>query len=401
MQANASTSFLSPLRSALNRPLLALAVTLAGCSSVPITSKPPSAVVAKSVPSTVNPNPNSSSSRQPSLPPAGSGRGGYYQDDGPGDNAPPNLLAVPDAEPKIEPVFPSTTRPYVVFGKTYTPLATNEPLKQRGVGSWYGKKFHGQKTASGERYDMYKMTAAHPTMPLPSYARVTNLSNGNQVIVRVNDRGPFHSSRIIDLSYTAAMKLGYVGKGSSELEVERLMPDEIARLEKSRLGERAVALAESPRNNRVPSGTSPTIEQRPSSEVATRVDTILPMPGTATTRLTDQAATLPDPLSSFDNPIAPALQTTPAAIAPEMAASMTAPGAYYLQLGAFSQALNAEAVREQLARGTAQSLPPLEIAQAGTVFKVFSGPFQSRGDAAIAAQKLGDTGGLKPFIVQR
>ena len=401
MQADTSTSYFSSLRSALNNTLLALSVTIAGCSSVPMSSKPASTTTAKSVPAPVNPDAAISASRQPSLPAAKSGRGGYYQDDGPGDNAPANLLAVPDAEPKIEPVFPSTTRPYVVFGKTYTPLAANEPLKQRGIGSWYGKKFHGQKTASGERYDMYKMTAAHPTMPLPSYARVTNLSNGNQVIVRVNDRGPFHSSRIIDLSFTAAMKLGYVGKGSSELEVERLMPAEIARLEKSRLGERAVALAELPRNSRAPIGTLTTVAQRPSSGVVSQVDTVVPIPLSTSAPLIDQVATLPDPMSSFDSVTASAVRATPAAIAPEMTANMSGPGAYYLQLGAFSQALNAETARDQLARDTTQSLPPLEIAQAGTVFKVFSGPFQSRSDAAIAAQRLGDTGGLKAFVVQR
>ena len=401
MQADASTLYFSPHRSALSGTLIALLVTIAGCSSVPITSKPPSPATAKSVPATVNPDAAMPASRQPSLPAAGSGRGGYYRDDGPGDNAPANLLAVPDAEPKIEPISPSTNRPYVVFGKSYTPLAANEPLKQRGIGSWYGKKFHGQKTASGERYDMYKMTAAHPTMPLPSYARVTNLSNGNQVIVRVNDRGPFHSSRIIDLSFTAAMKLGYISKGSSELEVERLMPDEIARLEKSRLGERAIALAELPRNSRTSIGASPTIAQRPSSEVAPQIDSIVPMARTSSTRLTDQIATLPDPISSFESATAPAVLANPVTVAPEIVASMTATGAYYLQLGAFSQALNAEAARDQLARDTAQPLPPLEIAQAGSVFKVFSGPFQNRSDAAIAAQKLGDTGGLKAFIVQR
>ncbi|MFD2270429.1 septal ring lytic transglycosylase RlpA family protein [Undibacterium arcticum] len=140
-------------------------------------------------------------SSHPALPAAGSGRGGYYQDDGPGDQPPPDLDQVPDAEPKLEAYSRSGNKPYVVFGKTYTPITDNRPFVQRGTGSWYGKKFHGQRTSSGERYDMYKMSAAHPTLPIPSYARVTNLSNGRQVIVRINDRGPFHSSRIIDLSY--------------------------------------------------------------------------------------------------------------------------------------------------------------------------------------------------------
>ena len=160
---------------------------------------------------------------RPATPPPRPGRGAYYQDDGPGENPPPNLEATPDAVPVDEPQLRSgANRAYVVFGKTYVPISGNGDFRQRGVGSWYGRKFHGQKTSSGEPYDMYAMTAAHPTLPLPSYVRVSNPANGRAVVVRVNDRGPFHSERIIDLSYTAALKLGYVNQGSALLEVERL-----------------------------------------------------------------------------------------------------------------------------------------------------------------------------------
>ncbi|WLI89694.1 septal ring lytic transglycosylase RlpA family protein [Massilia sp. R2A-15] len=158
----------------------------------------------------------------PALPAAGSGRGGYYLDDGPGDNPPPGLRDVPDAVVKAEVLSKYGNRPYVVFGKTYTPVTGDAPFTQRGVASWYGKKFHGQRTSSGELYDMYKMTAAHPTLPIPSYARITSLATGKSVVVRVNDRGPFHSSRVVDVSYTAALKLGLLGKGSHEVEIERL-----------------------------------------------------------------------------------------------------------------------------------------------------------------------------------
>src|SRR5262249_30746390 len=96
--------------------------------------------------------------------------------------------------------------------------------RARGVASWYGRAFHGKRTASGERYDMYAMTAAHTILPIPSYARVTNLANGRSIVVRINDRGPFHSGRIIDLSYAAAYKLGYVGAGSAKVEVEAILP---------------------------------------------------------------------------------------------------------------------------------------------------------------------------------
>ncbi|UUZ51690.1 septal ring lytic transglycosylase RlpA family protein [Massilia sp. B-10] len=153
----------------------------------------------------------------PQLPPAGSGRGGYYKDDGPGVAPPPKLDEIPDAEVKAEPYARYANRPYVVFGKTYTPMLDEQPFVQKGMSSWYGKKFHGQRTSSGEIYDMYKMTAAHPTLPIPSYARITNSDNGKQVVVRINDRGPFHSSRIVDVSYTAALKLGLLSKGSGHV----------------------------------------------------------------------------------------------------------------------------------------------------------------------------------------
>jgi len=148
--------------------------------------------------------------------------GGYLAGDGPGADAPSNLDSIPDAVPKAEPLHRYANRPYSALGKTYTPLQTTGTYKERGIASWYGKKFHGQRTSIGDTYDMYGMTAAHPTLPVPSYAKVTNLANGKSVIVRVNDRGPFLHDRIIDLSYAAAYKLGYAQNGSTEVEVESI-----------------------------------------------------------------------------------------------------------------------------------------------------------------------------------
>jgi len=149
--------------------------------------------------------------------------GGYYKDDGPGDNPPENIDAIPDAVPRDEPLHRFANNKYSVFGKDYVPLDVRTPYKEIGIASWYGRKFHGQKTSSGELYDMYGMTAAHPTLPIPSYVRVTNLRNGKSVVLRVNDRGPFHMDRVIDLSWVAAYKLDYLEQGSTQVEVESIL----------------------------------------------------------------------------------------------------------------------------------------------------------------------------------
>ncbi|WP_242006912.1 septal ring lytic transglycosylase RlpA family protein [Candidatus Nitrotoga sp. AM1P] len=163
----------------------------------------------------------------PTTPIAQSKRGGYLEGDSPGADVPANLDTIPNAVPRAEPLHRFANSQYTALGKTYTPLTTPGRFKERGIASWYGKKFHGKRTASGEIYDMYGMTAAHPTLPVPSYARVTNLSNKKSVVVRVNDRGPFLRERIIDLSYVAAYKLGIVDNGSAEVvvEVESLVAD--------------------------------------------------------------------------------------------------------------------------------------------------------------------------------
>ncbi|HEX7271752.1 MAG TPA: septal ring lytic transglycosylase RlpA family protein [Casimicrobiaceae bacterium] len=159
-----------------------------------------------------------------SAPPPSSRPGGYYKDDGPGENPPANLDAIAEPAPRVEPLNRFANRPYSVFGREYVPATSLRPYKERGIASWYGRKFHNQKTSTGETYDMYAMTAAHPTLPLPSYARVTNLANGKSVVVRVNDRGPFHAGRIVDLSYAAAWRIGIAQKGSGEVEVESIVP---------------------------------------------------------------------------------------------------------------------------------------------------------------------------------
>lgn len=141
------------------------------------------------------------------------------------DEIPDDVENTPDAVPVVEPRSAGGNSPtYEVLGKTYKVMENAIGFRQRGYASWYGKKFHGRRTANGERYDMFAMSAAHKTLPLPSYVRVTDLDNGKSVVVKVNDRGPFHSDRIIDLSYAAAAKLGLIGHGTSKVELEVLDP---------------------------------------------------------------------------------------------------------------------------------------------------------------------------------
>lgn len=322
-------------------PLLLAMLALAGCSSVPLA--PPAPAPAARSAGAMHETHVARDAATPALPAAGSGRGGYYQDDGPGDNPPPNLAEMPDADVRNEPYSTRSNRPYAVFGKTYTPLVDDKPFVQRGVSSWYGKKFHGQKTSSGELYDMYKMTAAHPTLPIPSYAKVTSLANGKQVILRINDRGPFHSNRVIDVSYTAALKLGLLGKGSQEVEVERLLPAEIDRLVAARA--RAPAAA--------PAAAAP--------------------PEIAALMLDEKAL-------------------------PERAAA--ARDSYYIQFGAYNEMERAEAARERL-QANGGFPRDTEIVRGGQLLRLFGGPFATRDDATAAIDKLPASLKLRPFIVKR
>jgi rare lipoprotein A len=182
-----------------------LAAIVASCGTVTPPVAPPSA----SVP-TPTPTPTPSSR--------------YYADDGPPEVLPPGLDAVADAVPRAEPLHRYANRPYVVMGRAYVPATALSPYREQGIASWYGRKFHGQRTSTGEVYDMFAMTAAHPTLPIPSYARVTSVASGRSVVVRVNDRGPFLHGRIVDLSYAAAHRLGIAQRGSGEVVVEAVLP---------------------------------------------------------------------------------------------------------------------------------------------------------------------------------
>jgi len=270
--------------------------------------------------------------------------GGYYKDDGPGDN-PPDMAAIPEPEPRIEPLHRFANNPYNVFGVAYTPQRNLAPYRARGLGSWYGRKFHGQKTSSGEIYDMYGMTAAHPTLPIPSYARVTHVGNGKSVIVRINDRGPFHPGRIIDLSYTAAWKLGYVTAGSAPVEVELLTPELIAALGRTRHSPSAPA--------NVVTAAAP-----------------------------------------FNSPVAAAAPVQ------NLPMDVQANGVF-VQLAAFSARDNAETFRARIYRELTWLNDRIHILQRDGLFRLHVGPYRDRTEAGGMAERLRSELQLNPMIVVR
>ena len=299
---------------------------------------------------------------------SGSGRrgGAYYMDDGPEANPPANLDAVPDAVPRIEPLARGPNNPYSIFGQRYVPDTSGQPYRAQGPASWYGKKYHGKPTSNGERYDMYGMTAAHPTLPIPSYVRVTRVATGKTVVLRINDRGPFLGGRVIDLSYVAAHKLGVLSPGSAEVIVERIMPQQIAN---------GTALAAST----PAAASSPPIAARP----APLAPPVAPAPATPSLAAAG-----------------PSVATLPLAAAPASSATPAAAGSVYLQLGAFSDPARAQAIA---ARAAAQ-VPTqggvsvnVELG-AGNLHRVRVGPFASTEAATQAAGPLENALGVAPRV---
>jgi len=282
--------------------------------------------------------------------------GGFYKDDGPADDIPDGLDDIPDAEPKWEPLHKPATKPYVVLGKEYVPNNSVRPYKARGIASWYGKKFHGQKTSIGEPYDMFAMTAAHPTLALPSYVRVTNVQTGKSVIVRITDRGPFHAERIIDLSYTASYKLGLVNGGSGQVEVEAIIPGE---------------------------------------PMSTTYAQVTPPPRFASTAEKDEIELLSRRMAQEERPV----QTV--AMAGINADNSEPAKGVYLQLGAFANADNAENLKNHLARELEWLNEPLRVQAGGGIHRLHLGPYANRGDADRIAEKIRAALGFKPTVVIR
>ncbi len=291
----------------------ACALLVAACGTAPPRKPPPAPPAA------------------PAAPPSAK----YYKDDGPGEAPPANLDQLPDATPRLEPLHRFANRPYTVLGQDYVPATTLRNYKERGVASWYGRKFHGQKTSIGETYDMYAMTAAHPTLPLPSYARVTNVATGKSIVVRVNDRGPFLHGRIIDLSYAAAYKVGIAGKGSGEVDVEAIIP-----------GESPILTAAAP----------------------------LPPVAAAATAAAAKPAEPPAPISR------------------------DASGGFVVQLGAFQNFNNAQTFLAHVQAQLASAQVEPKVRDVGGLYRVYVGPYPDRDEAKRAAERISGAFGMATAV---
>jgi rare lipoprotein A len=394
------------------------AASLQGCSSVPLHTSGTAAI----------PSPTSNPIPRPDR-------------DGAPERVPEDLTKVPDAVPRVEPILPKgPNKPYSVEGQGYEPLVEDKPFKQRGVASWYGTKFHGRRTASGEVYSMYGMSAAHRTLPIPSYVRVRNVANGKEVILRVNDRGPFHSQRMLDVSYTAAAKLEILARGSAEVEIERITFDDIrtGRWNKD-ASQPVMASAE-------PSAAAPMVPA--ALAVAAPITTASTAPATLASasmgaakaspkgaapietrsvRPLVNAAPATDPayaLASRLEGAAPQAQASavapvgqavsePLAVAPaEGASAKAAPESrsraftpaqtgFWVQVAAFSQRPGVEAFQKKVAQELAHLAPLLAVFQEGPGYRLQVGPYARRDEAQSAAQRVRDALKLTPMVVER
>jgi rare lipoprotein A len=351
--------------------------------------------------------------------------------DGPPADPPAGLASVPDAQPRLEAIRSGgPNKPYVVFGRRYVPMTEDQPFAERGLASWYGRKFQGLPTSSGEPYDMYAMTAAHPTVPIPSYVWVRNPANGREVLLRVNDRGPFHPGRIIDLSYTAALKLDLL-RGVAPVEIERItyaairtgawrreadapryamaQPDAglrgdaaTATVPASSTGAPAASVAEAPAMAAAGDAASAASRSTPAASLA--------MPGASPTMPVADAATTADTAAlAAAMPLADARQnatslavTVPAGAAATAAATDAGSArGFWVQLGAFRERDGADSFQRRIAGELAWLTPLLTVFDEASLFRLQAGPYASRERARDAADSIRAALQLVPLIVER
>ncbi|MDE2625875.1 MAG: septal ring lytic transglycosylase RlpA family protein [Burkholderiales bacterium] len=348
--------------------------------------------------------------------------------DGAEAHPPADLAQVPDAQPRLEPIRPGgPNKPYDVLGRSYVPITRDAPYTERGLASWYGRKFQGRRTASGEIYNMYAMTAAHPTLPIPSYARVRNPANGREVVVRINDRGPFHPGRIIDLSYTAALKLDLL-RGVAPVEVQRITFDDIRSGAWQREGGQGVVRVAS--NNVDASGATPMPRPSPSpAAVAAALDGPTPAPAVPDATPISPPSTTPVPSSTpapgRSSSADAATETVAASRAPRVlpgsaiaevataappvavadaptARAYTQPArGFWVQLGAFHLRDGAERFQQRVGAELDWLSPLLAVFNDASLFRLQAGPYPTHAEARRVAERVRDGLKLVPTIVER
>ena len=336
-------------------------------------------------------------------------KGGSFGRDGAPSSPPSSLGAVPDAEPRVEALRGSggTSKPYTVLGRSYVPITDDRPFRETGLASWYGTKFHSQSTASGEPYDMYAMTAAHKTLPLPSYVRVRNPANGREAIVRVNDRGPFHDGRVIDLSYTAAAKLDLL-RGVAPVEIERLTNEDIRTGAWRRGGEPMLAAAPSAVSTAVP------VPSRWTANVAANAANAAEASSTEAPAQAVVPAAPPAPAPLVVTELPPMAPSAPPAAAAAAAAPVASPAAspvdapadvasagFWVQLGAFRERDGAESLRARASRGLPTLAPLLHVFNDADTHRLQAGPFATREAASATVAQVRDELRMAAIVVER
>jgi rare lipoprotein A len=348
-----------------NIVLVLLVASLAACRSTP-------------------PSETSSSS------PAGSG-GRYALENDVPVNEPIDLAAIRDVIPKVEKRTSAGNKsPYTISGRTYRVIGNEAGFSETGMASWYGRKFHGHLTANGEQYDMFQLSAAHTTLPIPSYIKVTNLDNGRSVVARVNDRGPFHPGRVVDMSYAGAILLGYAKTGTARVRVESIVPDgapEPTNTVQPVMATPAPTVSTAPVRRPLPptvpkteqkaeQKTAPTLEVKPDQKVASKEDA-----------KSEQNVGADVSVEEFVK---------------ERALIEANTGSDYLQVGAFGVESSARNLQRQLqAAVSANVVIHSEASSDGkTLYKVRVGPLINEAQTQAAQKALTAAGIAKPFKVR-
>jgi rare lipoprotein A len=274
----------------------------------------------------------------------------------------------------------ATNKPYKIAGQWYYPILNADGYDEKGIASWYGKDFHGKKTSNGERYDMHAMSAAHPTLPMGTKVRVTNLENGKSMVLRINDRGPFVKSRLIDLSYAAAKEMGYADKGTTRVRVQALPADsnvEVARYTPPAQSDHAVPVMVD----------RPVVVERPVTVTPVRDLPAVAVATAPTGALVPAPIAAPQAVSNNTRPLAstPRWQDQPQAVATQVSAPMRGS---YVQLGAFTSQENAERLRQQYLQDFPQLALFTTVGELPVTYKVRQGPFASRAQAEAMASRM-------------